>query len=255
MNEVDKEIFIGGVKAPSLVDEPGKSVAMVYTRGCNFNCEFCHNSDLIQKPLPESRKVGLKRLKEYLSTNFLIDGFVFTGGEPTLQLNLKHIITGLNGECSVLGMDTNGSNPAFLKETSGLFTRIAMDIKTRLENYSLVANARVNTSRIKESIEFLCNRSWNQGRVEFRTTYAPPLVNEDDLYAIGRFLAEHSFSDNYNSFYVIQQYIPSDGVREEFRYKFKTIPFEEIILIAEKISDLGIPVAIRSQEKGYFELN
>jgi pyruvate formate lyase activating enzyme len=34
----------------SLVDYPGKIAAVLFTRGCNFCCPFCHNGHLVVKP-------------------------------------------------------------------------------------------------------------------------------------------------------------------------------------------------------------
>lgn len=40
-------IKIGGFVKTSFVDYPGKIASVVFTRGCNFNCGYCHNSFLI----------------------------------------------------------------------------------------------------------------------------------------------------------------------------------------------------------------
>ena len=38
---------INGLQKLSLLDYPGKVACMLFTQGCNWNCKFCQNSDLI----------------------------------------------------------------------------------------------------------------------------------------------------------------------------------------------------------------
>ena len=39
--------IIGGVQKTSLLDYPDKISAIVFTQGCNFNCGYCHNPNLL----------------------------------------------------------------------------------------------------------------------------------------------------------------------------------------------------------------
>jgi pyruvate formate lyase activating enzyme len=41
---------VAGMIKQSLVDYPGKIAAVLFTRGCNFCCPFCHNGHLVVKP-------------------------------------------------------------------------------------------------------------------------------------------------------------------------------------------------------------
>nr|MDO8117699.1 radical SAM protein [Candidatus Sigynarchaeota archaeon] len=250
-------IYMAGMKAPSLVDEPKKSVAVVYLQGCNFSCQFCHNSPLIPMPDASSfKKTPLSKLVARLEENFLIDGVIFTGGEPTLQPALVDFIEALAGKFEVLGVDTNGINPGMLEKINTRVSRIAMDVKASFERYPVVANKKgIPLDKIKKSIELLCERSRNTGKFEPRITFAPPLVKEEDIISIGEYLHANGFTGNFNSHLVIQQYHASDGVLETYRNEFLNVPVEELIQIGEKVRrGSGIPVAIRCQEKGYFEL-
>jgi len=244
---------ISGIKSVSMVDEPGKSVSMVYLQGCNFDCHFCHNSELIPPRSKNSKKVTAGDLIGRLSENFLIDGVIFTGGEPLLQPALLAFVSALEGKFEVLGVDTNGTNPERLQALSPHLSRIAMDVKSSLDHYTDVVGKPVNVDQVKKSIEFLCERSRDE-RVEFRTTYAPPALGIDDLIAIAEMLEDAGFSGEHRSFYVIQQYIPSDGVKEAYRQAFTTVPLDDLVIIANMVKEYGIPVAIRTIEKGYQEL-
>ena len=41
------DIRIGGVVKQSLVDWDGVLSAVVFTKGCNFRCGYCHNPALV----------------------------------------------------------------------------------------------------------------------------------------------------------------------------------------------------------------
>ncbi|MHA1681568.1 MAG: radical SAM protein [Promethearchaeota archaeon] len=245
---------VAGMKSPSMVDEIHKSVAVIYLRGCNFNCGFCHNAPLIPRAAKPSDVFTIPRLLQRFEDNFLIDGVIFTGGEPTLQPNLLEFVKVFEKRYEVVGVDTNGSNPALVKKLSPHLYRIAMDVKSSIENYSKVTRVPIKGEDIKESIKFLCERSRATGRVEFRLTYLPSLISMDDIMAMGDFLVENGFSSNFESRFTLQQYIPNDGVREQFKQEFKSVPVEDLIIIGESLQSMGLPVSIRSQENGYDDL-
>jgi pyruvate formate lyase activating enzyme len=248
----DRWLYIAGMKSQSFVDEPGKTVAMIYLQGCNLDCGFCHNSVLIPMFTRESKKTTVEQLLENLADNFLIDGVVFTGGEPLLQPNIIQFVKTIREKIPFVGIDTNGTNPALLAEISPFLDRVAMDIKTALDNYPRVVGKNVNVNQVRKSIDFLCKRSRESGRVEFRMTYAPPANTIDDIMAIADHLEHAGFSGNHGSRFVIQQYMPSDGVREANRKSYETIVADKLRIIAVNVKKFNIPVGIRCQELGYF---
>ncbi|MBN2150494.1 MAG: anaerobic ribonucleoside-triphosphate reductase activating protein [Candidatus Lokiarchaeota archaeon] len=245
-------LYIAGMKSQSFVDEPGKTVAMIYLQGCNFNCGFCHNSALIPMFTRESKMTSVEQLLESLADNFLIDGVVFTGGEPTLQPGIVDFVKAVRAKIPFVGVDTNGSNPARLAAASPHLDRVAMDFKTSLDNYPRVVGKDVNVDKVRESIDLLCARSREFGRVEFRLTYAPPAITVDDVMAVADHLMQAGFSGNHGSRFVIQQYLGSDGVREANRKSYETVVVDKLRIIATNVKEFQIPVAIRCQELGYF---
>ena len=38
---------IGGLQKQSLIDYPGKICCVLFLAGCNFNCPYCHNPQLV----------------------------------------------------------------------------------------------------------------------------------------------------------------------------------------------------------------
>lgn len=86
-------------------------------------------------------------------------------------------------------------------------------------------------------------------------TYAPPANSIDDIMAIADLLEQSGFSGNYKSHFVIQQFMPSDGVREANRKAYETVVVDKLRIIARNVKGYNIPVAIRCQEQGYFVVN
>jgi len=40
-------MILCGLQKFSLADYPGKTCAILFTRGCNMRCPYCHNPELV----------------------------------------------------------------------------------------------------------------------------------------------------------------------------------------------------------------
>lgn len=162
-------MIVSGMQKLTLLDYEGKLACMLFTPGCNFKCPFCQNSGLIidcdYPVIPE------KEIFEYLSARKnILDGVVISGGEPTLQKELKIFIKKIKDLGLLVKLDTNGYNWKVVKELidENLIDYIAMDIKNDLDNYDIISGLKkIDTSRIKTSIEIIKNSNISH---EFRTT-------------------------------------------------------------------------------------
>ena len=184
-------IFLGLQKL-SLLDYPGKMCATVFTGGCNFRCPFCHNSSLvILKDSKADVHIDEEEILSFLKKRTgILEGVCITGGEPTLFGDSVLLFMSRVKDLGLLvKLDTNGSNPDFIKKAVGerAVDYIAMDIKSSLENYSLVTGVEdIDLDSIKESANYLM-----EGHIdfEFRTTVVKPLHMASDFESIGRMLA------------------------------------------------------------------
>ena len=113
----------------------------------------------------------------------LLDAVCITGGEPTLQKDLKQFIIKVKDMGYAVKLDTNGTNPALLDEllSEGLIDYVAMDIKNSPEKYSLTAGADVDLNNILKSIELIKSKAPD---CEFRTTVTKELHTGDDIRRI-----------------------------------------------------------------------
>ena len=168
---------IAGFVKNSFVDFPNKISSVIFTKGCNFNCWYCHNKHIIGNETQQL--IDEKEVFEFLNKRKnLIDAVVISGGEPTLQIDLKDFIIKIKKMGFCVKLDTNGSNPHIVEDllNCNLLDYIAMDIKTSLQNYDKVCGIKVNIENIKKTIEIIMNSNIDY---EFRTTIAPEIQQED----------------------------------------------------------------------------
>ena len=181
-------MLISGLQKTTLVDYPGRVACTIFTGGCNFRCPYCQNSDLVLYP-EETEPYSEEEIFDHLARRQgVLSGVCISGGEPTLQPDLKNFIRKIKDLGLAVKLDTNGSNPAVLKEliTEGLLDYVAMDIKHSRAKYASVAcSPSFNLDDIAESVDFL-----KEGHVdyEFRTTLVKEMHREADMTAIGMWL-------------------------------------------------------------------
>jgi len=175
---------IGGLQKTSLIDYPGKISCILFLSGCNFDCPYCHNPDLVRGAKTKPA-IDEQQLNHFLSKRKgLIDGVVITGGEPTLQSDLEELCQMIKSMGFVIKLDTNGSRPGVLKQliADHLVDFVAMDIKTDPEQYSPLIWRSARPSDITDSVHTVLS---SQLPHEFRTTCVKPLINETTISTIG----------------------------------------------------------------------
>lgn len=179
---------IHGFHKTTLLDYPEHVAATVFTGGCNFRCPFCHNASLVlyseECPVIAEEEV-LGHLKKRRG---ILEGVCITGGEPTLQKDLKEFICKVKDMGFLIKLDTNGYRPEILRQllAEGLLDYVAMDVKASLRNYAkAVGCAQPELDRIEESIAVLKNCGIPY---EFRTTVVKGIHTVEEFEEIGRLL-------------------------------------------------------------------
>ncbi len=165
----------------TLIDYPSKVAAIIFTVGCNFRCRFCYNTRLVNPKLfKDFETIEEEEIIMFLKTRIgKLDAVVITGGEPTLQFDLKIFIKKIKNMGFLVKLDTNGTNPNIIVDllNEKLVDYIAMDIKNDLteNNYQKIVNTNVDIKAIKKSIDLITNSGIDY---EFRTTAAPGVTKE-----------------------------------------------------------------------------
>ena len=176
-------MIIGGLQKLTLLDFPGRVAVMIFTRGCNFRCPYCHNPELVRdgdgQYTPEMIMEHLRQRK------FFLDGVVISGGEPTIHHDLVDFCRQIKDMGLEVKLDTNGSNPLLLKTLlqQKLVDYVAMDVKASWRNYDKVTKLPGIEGNCIKSMDLIRNSGVEY---EFRTTVYPPVNDTADLASIRR---------------------------------------------------------------------
>lgn len=195
---------IHGLNKTTLLDYPGLVASTVFTGACNFRCPFCQNGDLVLNPASIPTFSAEEVFAHVDKRKGIIQGVCITGGEPTLQKDLKDFIKELKKREVKVKLDTNGYCPNVLKDLilTGLVDYVAMDIKSGPSEYHIAAGTAVNMELIRESIDILMSSKIDY---EFRTTVVRELHNIQTFLEIGELIKGAKQ-------YFLQGYVDSERV-------------------------------------------
>jgi len=194
---------IGGFQKQSLIDWSGKTVAVVFTKGCNFRCSYCHNKELVwPEAIKATKDIDAEAFFNYIDTRSKwLDGVVVTGGEPTIHKDLPAFICRIKKMGLKVKLDTNGSHPIVLKKLidQELIDYVAMDIKTvfDLEPYQKICGVKnfMLVGLVKKSLKILRN---SKIEYQLRATVLPDHHSQEKV--------EHLSSLFQNENYVFNEY-------------------------------------------------
>ncbi len=119
---------IGGITPLTTIDFPGRLAAVVYCQGCPWRCSYCHNPELLDATAPAA--VPWPQVLAFLqSRRGLLDGVVFSGGEPTLQAALPAALAEVRAMGFATGLHTGGMYPERLAAVLPLLDWVGLDVK------------------------------------------------------------------------------------------------------------------------------
>jgi anaerobic ribonucleoside-triphosphate reductase activating protein len=181
-----QKVTVGDIQPFSTVDYPGHLAAVFFTQGCSWRCPYCYNVSL--QPFKPSREgAPSQEIEEFLrDRKGFLDAVVFCGGEPLEQPGLKDLAAYVKDMGYEIALHTNGTSSKRLKALLPLCNWVGMDIKAPFEKYEKITKAKGSGKEAKKSAETLIKSGI---AYEFRTTYHPSLLSEDDLLEIARELA------------------------------------------------------------------
>ena len=229
-------MVIGGFQKFSLADFPDKISAIVFTRGCNFRCSYCHNPELVD-PAQFAAAIPTEEVMRFLgSRTHQLQGVVVTGGEPTLHEDLPSFLAEIRSLGLATKVDTNGSNPELLQEIihDALVDYIAMDIKAPLYSYPRVTGVPVRIQDIERSARLVIESGLPH---ELRTTYTSSLLSKEEMANIAGIARGCAL-------YVVQSFRASHTLDPGMRAHAG--PDEpSLLLIRSLMEGAGLPVLVR----------
>lgn len=219
---------IHGFTKTTLLDYPGMVAATVFIGNCNFRCPFCHNYELVLNPdvFPAEDP---EEILGFLKKRFgILKGVCISGGEPTLDPDLKPFIQEIKNIGYKVKLDTNGFNPVILKDLidSNLLDCVAMDIKAGRANYSLATGINnIDISKIEQSVDILSNSNIDY---EFRTTVVKNIHTTEDFQDIANWLPN-------NCNYFLQSFKETEGIGNSISSQsFDKTEMENFLSIVKK---------------------
>ena len=178
-------LHVGGLTPLSTTDWPGMLAAVVFFQGCPWRCGYCHNPDLI--PPRSEHEIPWEEVMAFLRRRQgLLDGVVFSGGEPTLQAGLADAMREVRALGFKIGLHTGGMYTKRLAEVLPLVDWVGMDVKAPFADYVLTTGVAGSGERALEGLQQVVASGVDH---EVRTTVHPGLLPDSDLVHVGRDLA------------------------------------------------------------------
>lgn len=228
-----------GLQKTTLIDYPGKVACTIFLFGCSFRCGFCHNPELVISPsgVEYSREEIISFLKDRKK---YLDAVCFTGGEPLMTLE-KEFLEEIKSMGYLIKIDTNGSFPEKLKEflNSGLVDYVAMDIKSKKENYNYFAGVDVDLEKIERSIKLISEMN----EYEFRTTVVEEEHSIEDIKSLMIWLNE--LSGGKIKSYSLQGFKKEEKLLDKKYLSFKDTSEEYLKKIKNEIEEYSEKVEIK----------
>lgn len=200
------ELTIAGLSSLSTCDWPGKLVATVFLQGCPWRCTYCHNPALLDPIAPG--QVAWQRARDLLlRRRGLLDGMVFSGGEPTRQSGLPTAMREVRELGFGVGLHTGGAYPSRLAELLPLVDWVGLDIKALPEEYHRITGVRASGVKAFASLDQLVASGVDH---EVRITVDPTVHTAGHLdRLVGRVRA-------YGAQKIVLQEARPQGVRAEY---------------------------------------
>ncbi|WP_258725973.1 anaerobic ribonucleoside-triphosphate reductase activating protein [Cellulomonas sp. NS3] len=198
---------IAGLTALSTCDWPGRLVATLFLQGCPWDCTYCHNPSLIDPRTPGT--VPWSRVRGLLARRHgLLDGVVFSGGEPTRQHALGAAMREVRDAGYLVGLHTSGAYPRRLEEVLPLVDWVGLDIKAPASLYRAITRVGPSADAAFASLRLVLDASVD---VQVRTTVDPTVLSPEDVTRLGSTLRGLGVRDH-----VLQEVRP-DGTTEAYR--------------------------------------
>lgn len=179
------ELRVGGFVRLSTCDWPGELVATIFSQGCPWACGYCHNPHLI--PPNAKTDIAWSDVLCFLeSRRGLLDGVVFSGGEPTLQAALPEAMRAVRALGFRIGLHSAGPYPERLAAILPLIDWIGFDVKAAFADYAHITGVPGSGDKARESLRHVLASGID---CEIRTTVHTGLLGPRQLDALATDLA------------------------------------------------------------------
>lgn len=184
--ELDTSLRVGGFEPFTTLDYPGHLAAVVFCQGCPLRCLYCHNTDLL--PVRRDTTVKWANIRTHLkSRRGLLDGVVFSGGEPLMQSALPGAIDEVHALGYSVALHTAGTTPKRLERVLDQVDWVGLDIKASPDDYVTLTGISAAGEKAWKSLSHVIDAGVGY---EVRTTVWPDLLGPDKLRNLARQLVD-----------------------------------------------------------------
>lgn len=227
---------LGGFVPFSTVDFPGRLAAVLFCRGCDWHCPYCHNAHLRDAPA-----LAWGRVQERLEgRRGLLEGVVISGGEPLLQTALSGAVLRIRELGFEAALHTGGARVETFRQTLPHLSWVGFDLKAPFDRYEAVTGVPGSGSTAQASLLLLRESGV---AFEVRTTVAPGLLSLDDLREMAAMLARFGIPE-----WTLQAF-RAEGCRDPGLASRKAIPLAGIVPCVAPAA-LGLEIRIREAPSG-----
>lgn len=188
---------VGGLTPLSTSDWPGMLAAVVFCQGCPWRCGYCHNPGLI--PARGNHEIPWEDVLAFLRRRQgLLDGVVFSGGEPTAQAGLLDAMREVRALGFKVGLHTGGMYPQRLAAVLPLVDWVGLDVKAPFADYARVTGVAGSGERAHAGLREVVTSGVAH---EVRTTVHPALLADAEVVGLAHDLAAQGVK-----YYIIQAF-------------------------------------------------
>jgi pyruvate formate lyase activating enzyme len=200
-------LSIAGLTPLSSCDWPGRLVATAFLQGCPWQCTYCHNPGLIDPRTPGA--VPWSSVRDLLSHRHgLLDGVVFSGGEPTRQAGLPGAAREVRADGFGVGLHTSGAYPRRLAAVLPYVDWVGFDVKAPAALYRAITGAGKSSDGAFASLRLVLDAGVD---VQVRTTVDPTVLWASDVAELGATLRLLGVREH------VLQEVRSEGTTPEYR--------------------------------------
>jgi pyruvate formate lyase activating enzyme len=154
-------------------------VATVFLQGCPLDCGYCHNPGLIDPRTPGT--VRWQAVRDLLARRVgLLDGVVFSGGEPTRQPGLGAAMREVRALGFGVGLHTAGTYPRRFADVLPLCDWVGLDVKAPPDRYAAVTGVASAAASAAACLR-LALEAGPGVDLQVRTTMDPTTLTASDL--------------------------------------------------------------------------
>jgi pyruvate formate lyase activating enzyme len=173
LNPAATELRVAGLTRLSTCDWPGELVATVFCQGCAWDCAYCHNPGL--QPMQSDARIPWNEIAAFLEgRRGLLDGVVFSGGEPTMQPALLSAVQVVRSLGFRIGLHTAGMAPERFAALLPWIDWVGFDVKAPFGGYSGITGVEQSGDKALASLRLLLASGLPY---EVRTTLHPALLS------------------------------------------------------------------------------